>query len=299
MPKRSNLFQDLVQLLEAHLAPTDATVTGSKLLKDLRTGEQREVDIVIEASAGDHPVTIGVEVIDRKRKADTPWVEGIAKKHEDLPIHKTVLVSRSGYFRPAKAKADAYKMEALTIEQARSHDWTATIDAIPRIGVDMFVVPRLTGCQVHLIDADAAGAMEGRQHELEASMVVAPSGEDVGLLQDLLKSLIENPAFVAEARRQAFRNTGTAIRGEYPLPASSKLRLPTGEEHTIGRIVFSAHCERHATDSTLIRGRYRDRAVLLSSAEFSGHHLQTVWTELHGEQDRRLSLQFKKAPDDS
>ena len=98
MPKRTTKFQNLIELLERQLAPVGATVFASKLLKDVRSGEDREVDIVIETKSGIHPVVIGIEVIEHKRPASTPWIEGIAKKHEDLAIDKTIAVSRSGFY---------------------------------------------------------------------------------------------------------------------------------------------------------------------------------------------------------
>lgn len=66
MPKRTTNFQDLIELLERQLAPVGAKVIASKLLKDARSGEDREVDIVIETTSGIHPLTIGIEVIEHK-----------------------------------------------------------------------------------------------------------------------------------------------------------------------------------------------------------------------------------------
>ena len=63
MPKRSNAFQELVALLERQLAPSGAIVYESKMLKDTRTGEDREVDIVIDTEAGVHPLRIGISVL--------------------------------------------------------------------------------------------------------------------------------------------------------------------------------------------------------------------------------------------
>jgi len=119
MPKRTTEFQDLIELLERQLAPIGAKVSASMLLTDSHSGEEREVDIVIETTSGIHSFTIGIEVIDHSRPADATWVEGIAKKHESLPINKTILVSRSGFYKPAFIKAKAYKMEAYGFEEAK------------------------------------------------------------------------------------------------------------------------------------------------------------------------------------
>jgi hypothetical protein len=79
MPQRSNRFQRLIELLERQLAPVGANVFGSRLLRDYRSGEDREVDIIIETTSGIHPIRIGIEVIDHKRPASSTWIESIAK----------------------------------------------------------------------------------------------------------------------------------------------------------------------------------------------------------------------------
>lgn len=148
MPRRSNKFQDLIELLERQLAPIGAKVSASQLLKDARTGDDREVDIVIETTSGIHPLRIGIEVIDRKRPADGPWMEGIAKKHEDLPIDKSIAVSRSGFYRPALIKAEAYKIDALTVNEVTELDWKAKIDSIPSVRLESFLLPYLTNATI-------------------------------------------------------------------------------------------------------------------------------------------------------
>jgi hypothetical protein len=133
MPKRTDEFQDLIHLLERQLAPAGATVHASRLLQDAASGERREVDIVIEHSTGIHPVRIGIEVIAHKRPASSTWIESIAAKHRDLPIDKTIAVSKSGYYKPALKKAEARKIDALTLEQATDLDWPSKLDALASV----------------------------------------------------------------------------------------------------------------------------------------------------------------------
>ncbi len=73
MPVRSNIFQRLVAAIHSELGP-GWRVTESRLLEDSRTGEQREVDVVTEASIGGYPMIISVELRDRGRRADVTWV---------------------------------------------------------------------------------------------------------------------------------------------------------------------------------------------------------------------------------
>ncbi|MFL6052419.1 MAG: hypothetical protein ACJ72W_05800, partial [Actinoallomurus sp.] len=64
----------MVFFVKTHLAP-DACVTESAMLIDRRTGEEREVDVLIEADVAGHTLRIGIECSDRKRPADVTWVE--------------------------------------------------------------------------------------------------------------------------------------------------------------------------------------------------------------------------------
>jgi hypothetical protein len=103
MPPRTNDFQQLVHLIESQLSPHDATVTESKEFIDHVTGVKRAVDITIERKSGIHNFVIGIECIDHKRPADAPWIEKIANKYEDLNVDKIIVVSGSGFYRPALA----------------------------------------------------------------------------------------------------------------------------------------------------------------------------------------------------
>ena len=122
MPRRTNAFQRLVTLLTAMLAGR-AQVTESAMLTDRVNGEQREVDILVAAVAGGYTMQLGIEVISWARPADTPWVEKMRAKHDNLPTDKLVLVSESGFYEPARRKAEFYGIEVLTLEEANEADW--------------------------------------------------------------------------------------------------------------------------------------------------------------------------------
>lgn len=122
MPRRTNQFQRLIALLNATLAG-QSKVTESAMLRDKVTGEEREVDILIQSKAANYEVSIGIEVVAHSRPAGTPWVEKMRGKHENLPIDKLILVSESGFAGPAIKKARFHGIETLTVEQAFTTDW--------------------------------------------------------------------------------------------------------------------------------------------------------------------------------
>lgn len=135
MPKRSNAFQTLVAQIQRHLSHgTDYVVEESKTLAHAATGELREVDIVIEGSMADVPIVISFECTASKRRVGSPWVESMIGKHRNLPTHRLILVSKSGFTSPALAAISGEKdVEAFTIDDATDIDWDAYAKNLDRL----------------------------------------------------------------------------------------------------------------------------------------------------------------------
>lgn len=131
MPKRTNLFQKLLHHIHSQLSD-NAIVTESKMLTDRITGEEREVDIVIETKSGEYKILLSVEVKDENRKVTVEWVEQQSCKHNTLPTDKLILVSRSGFSQSALKKAAHLGIETATIEAAISNDWVKIISLLSK-----------------------------------------------------------------------------------------------------------------------------------------------------------------------
>lgn len=121
MPRRSNRFQKLVFLLKKQLADR-ASVTESKMLKDLVTGREREVDVCIETEVTSHPLVVSIECTDRTRVASVKWVEEMKAKHEHLATNALVLISRKGFSAEAIRKAKAFNIQTLTFDETTEED---------------------------------------------------------------------------------------------------------------------------------------------------------------------------------
>ena len=133
MPKRTNTFQEVVSIIHTHLAG-DATVEESAMLENRLTGELREVDTVIRTKVAGVKTTIGIESISWKRRADGPWVEKMHGKHVNLPTDKVVLVSESGFTKPARALAERENMLPLAPEDLTDDDPVGKIaNALPSL----------------------------------------------------------------------------------------------------------------------------------------------------------------------
>jgi hypothetical protein len=121
VPKRTNLFQEVVEILHRHMAG-DATVEASAMLVSRSTGAPREVDVLIRAKQAGHEVVVSVEAMDRSRKADRVWVDQMVGKHADLPTSKLVLVSQKGFTKDARKAALASNAVPLAPEDLSSSD---------------------------------------------------------------------------------------------------------------------------------------------------------------------------------
>jgi hypothetical protein len=94
MPRRTNVFQEVVAIIHEHMA-VGATVEESAMLVNRATKRRREVDVVIRGKQATHDVVVGVEATKGNRMASVEWVERMIGKHQNLPTDKLVLVSQS------------------------------------------------------------------------------------------------------------------------------------------------------------------------------------------------------------
>lgn len=115
MPARSNEFQKLVYLVRHNLAD-GAIVTESKMLKDLVSGEDVEVDVFIEGRMAGQPMNISIECRDRSRRADRNWIHEMKAKHDRLPTHALILASAKGFTKSALELARSYGIETVWLD---------------------------------------------------------------------------------------------------------------------------------------------------------------------------------------
>lgn len=135
MPKRTNDFQRLIRML-TQLLGDGAVIEESKMLTDLVSGEQREVDIYAEGTLAGQTVSIGIECRDQRRKQAVGWIEEMRTKHERLPVDRLILVSSSGFTDGAIAKANTYGIK--TIATTRT-DVDLAAEVATSLGVTMKV----------------------------------------------------------------------------------------------------------------------------------------------------------------
>jgi len=178
MPIRSNRFQKLVHLIQRQLSGK-ADVCQSVELPDRDTGKKREVDVVITITSGHHQLNIGVEAI--SGKAGTPWVESMICKHQQGGLtDRLILVAGQGFSNPAAKKAQMHGVDAVTLGQAESLDWTKLVGKYAEL---WFAKVDLNPKEVSLTVEATPGSEPGIHVEPKMSVISADGTRKPTLIQ--------------------------------------------------------------------------------------------------------------------
>ncbi|MCI0423397.1 MAG: restriction endonuclease [Acidobacteria bacterium] len=147
-------FERLVALIELEAGPRGARVVSPDRIRDIDTGQLREVDASIRFNAGSVEILVTVECRKRSRKADDTWIEQLATKRHKIGAARTIAVSSAGFTDSAQVSAKRYGIELRHLESIRSED----IDSwfLPHGIVHIFRDVEDIQCVVHL----ASGATE-------------------------------------------------------------------------------------------------------------------------------------------
>ena len=288
MPRRTNQFQQLIHAIHLQLSK-DVKVTESKFLRNRVTGEEREVDIVIEAETSLYPIVIGIECSKSRRPATIEWVERMIEKHRDLTDNKLVLVSGSGFTPMALQKAELEGVEALTLGESKTVDWTEVVGKIAQVYITL--------PQVRATNVGISPCLEASLIDLGMELFTH-EGLQMGSLHEIADSSYRADSIV-EYILHTFIEPGDYLFGlDYTPPSGSYIIDKAGTRHTVEllRIAVSVHLDeripvdlRHAVfkDSQVAYGslQVEDLQGLLTIVEAPGRPMSA---------DLRLSPSTKK-----
>lgn len=139
MPRRTNVFQQVVRIIHEHLAADAAEVVESDELVDNASGAKREVDVTLTSEVAGQRIVISVEATAQSRRASVTWVDGMLAKHSTLPTNKLVLVSQAGFSKLARDRAAAHGAVTLQPQDLDGDDASQAV--LSRLGA---VTLRLT-----------------------------------------------------------------------------------------------------------------------------------------------------------
>ncbi|MCC6361679.1 MAG: hypothetical protein IT450_23325 [Phycisphaerales bacterium] len=247
----------------------------------------REVDIVIEIPAGPRTVTVGVEVSDRRRPADTPWVEAIAAKHKRLPVDRTVLVSRSGFRRPALVTATALKLEHMTFVEALGSDhWSKLITGLPSVRV----IHQFTAVRKVIVNvARAEDLATVSTWTLPQTELVPIRGEPIGLPK-FVDSVVESREY--QSAHNKFGKTGGTFSLSVHFRPARLLRRSAHSDACIEIAGLEIRVDHQVIDehAHLAKAEYGSAAVTVAQSEIQGKPIKMLLSQ---EREKPIEVRIK------
>ncbi len=281
MPPRSNEFQRLVYLVQ-HAFADGATVTESKMLVDLVSGEEREVDVVVEGTVGTQHVLVCLEVRHHKRRADITWIEQATMKHERLPTNALILVSRSGFTKNARAKAKSFGIQLLSYSEIETAEVGKLLGAESTLWFKSATVT-VEKVRVYFPPIDSLGA-----ETLVASMnnlLYNEAAEPVGQISALVEQAIRSEAAIkplVEAAEEEHKWFELVWDVPYA-PDGSRLcmmKLEPTKLRIAERIRIEGPCSVAICRFGMQQGRVGDLAFAWGSTKVAGKDAMLVATVL-------------------
>jgi hypothetical protein len=123
--KTGKEFEELISYLHSCMADK-AKVESNVFLIDKDTGKKRQIDILITITDGFYTLRIIVEVRDHKRPVGVEYVGAVDNKKHSVRANMAVIVSKSGFYKPALEKAQSLGIRALTYQEAITSSTTDT-----------------------------------------------------------------------------------------------------------------------------------------------------------------------------
>ncbi len=241
-------LEEVIANLERVLtAESGAAIESPGYLEDRTTGQRREFDVLVRRSLGHNEMIVAIECRDRSRKIGSPQVEAFLTKCRDAGVHQGVIVSTSGFYKPARDKATAKGIRCLELTEVTRFDWFSAVGMQTRRRKPTAITATLEAVGLDLSDLAAGYALEDA------------SGQAVHM-----QSLQER---VQAAAIDGLRRTPwTCAPGETPQPAEIELqahglsiiRESTGERTPVSKITCTIEFEVSNTPLPTKLVRYRD-----------------------------------------
>jgi len=276
MPKRSNSFQKLVHLIERQLSG-EADVGQSVEIPDRNSGEKREVDVLIDAKSGHHTLRIGVEVI--TGRGFTPWVESMIGKHQSGHLtDKLILVAGAGFSAPARAKAAAFGVETLTLDEATAADWAATVLA----------KGSLRFAKLDLLPREITVTVQGSSHDTSLSavgpetVVLSVDGNRKATLLQLVHQFVRAKSPLRDVCAREDRDKLARFEMDGTPDEECFVLDDAGDRRRVVRVHIKGAVRFAMAEVKMQKTRYRGAAVAYGVSEIAGQKLLVARIEERG-----------------
>jgi hypothetical protein len=115
-------FERLVSRIEEAAATHGAVVKSPDRIRDLTTGQLREVDASIRQKIGSAEILVTIECRQRSRIEDDTWIEQLATKRQKIGAARTIAVSSKGFSDSAIKSADQFGIDLRTLTGVNPSD---------------------------------------------------------------------------------------------------------------------------------------------------------------------------------
>ena len=112
----------MVARIEANLGPQGVKVTSPDHIKDVVTGEFREVDASLRYQVGSAQILIIIECRDRKTVQDVMWLDQLNTKKNDINANKCIAVAKKGFSKAAAKKAKHYGIDIRLVQEVTNEE---------------------------------------------------------------------------------------------------------------------------------------------------------------------------------
>lgn len=291
MPRRTNIFQEVVAIIHRHMAP-GAEVTESAEFRHALTNRLREVDVAITSKVAGHEVIVCVEATKTGRRADATWVEQQVGKHRHLPTSKLVLVSDAGFTKGGRELAIA--SNAIPIEPQDLGEDDPAFVVVNKLRSIWPKIIEITPERVWIWTERPDGLWGPMQALVDMDVIL--EGEDsVGTLAQLVNAWVRGHigtvseqiglADIEEDRDQpiVIEATGWAIKeGDARRAFCLRYEPPGGGEpelHPIAKIRVVGHAKIRVLKVDLSHGRLGEVLFAQGEGRFGGKEALFVVTE--------------------
>ena len=225
------------------------------------TGEKREVDVVVRATVGEHPLVISLECIDRSRRADVTWVEQMKCIHDHLETNKLVLVSRSGFSKQALTLARKLGIQTYTPDEACAEDWTQVVGQASLLCARHDYTPVATSLRVD--PGDGVRIVEvGPDTEF-----FRPDSNVTGKLRDLVLFVLNDPAFDTVAMDSHKADGSAIMEFDLTLDHPTYATDPYGKRHLILGVHVKVRAVRRTSEVPMTSLRWRGVPAAFGAAK--------------------------------
>lgn len=196
MPRKGRETELVLKELESLSLKDQAEIKSPDFIRDVVTGQKREVDISIRFKVGTHEFLTVIECRDRKKSQDATWIEQIVTKTRNIHANRVIAVSTSGFTDGAKKLAEHENVILRTLRDFKADEAIEWMDKVTFELRERQWDP--INMQIELIDEKLKDESKGKLKEMniqfnlhKKEFKVASTGEYVSI-NDIINSANKN-----------------------------------------------------------------------------------------------------------